>query len=131
MQDDTVRFGNQYLLNSHPTSTDHTVGYVAKLDANGNTIWLKGSTGGGGVIVNAVSLDAAGNAFITGNVVDNTGTFLGQAMTVGGYIMKISSTGNLGWFTQILPAGLLVSNGNSIAVDHSGNCMFGRWNLRG
>lgn len=123
-QDDTVRFGAQYLINSHPHSTDHTVGYVAKLDGNGNTLWLKGSTGGGGVISNGIALDASGNAFITGTVVDNSGSFLGNSLTMGAFVMKLSSSsGNSLWLSQVLPSVALVSEGNSIGVDHLGNCI--------
>lgn len=123
-QDDTVRFGSQYLINSHPTSTDHTVAYVVKLDGNGNTIWLKGSTGGGGVLSNAIALDASGNAFITGTVVDNSGSFLGNSLTMGAFVMKLSSSsGNSLWLSQVLPSVALVSEGNSIGVDHLGNCI--------
>lgn len=120
-QADTVRFGAQFLVNVQNGSSDHTVGYVAKFDANGNAQWLRGNSGGGGVVCNAITVDAAGNSYITGHVVTGTGNFMGSALTQSGFYAKISSSGTLTWFQQSAPAGVLISQGTSIALDNSGN----------
>ncbi|MBS1637908.1 MAG: T9SS type A sorting domain-containing protein [Bacteroidetes bacterium] len=125
---DTIRFGNQYLLNSTPNDLDHAVAYIAKLDANGNTIWLKGSTGGGSVLSNAVTVDPSGNAYIAGYVFDNTGSFLSHTMVGGLFVMKLDAAGNALWFSQNDPASLQSPAGaNSIAIDYAGNCVVNGW----
>jgi hypothetical protein len=119
-QSDTVKFGSQYLLNSHPNSADYTIGYVVKFDAGGTTQWIKGSSGGGGVVCNAIAVDPSGNCYITGHVF-NPGTFMGTATTNGGLFAKLTANGNLTWMQETTPAGQLIAEGTGIALDNSGN----------
>ncbi|MCW3085183.1 MAG: hypothetical protein JWP12_2549 [Bacteroidetes bacterium] len=122
-QNDTVRFGTHFLYNSSPNSTDHTVAFLAKFDANGNCLWLKGNTGGGGMQISSVVLDNTGNPYITGFSIDDASMF-GTYSVIGGFFAaKFDPNGNLVWFTQGGPDEPMVSQGRSIAIDHSGNCV--------
>ncbi len=123
-ENDTMHIGSQYLINTVPDDADHELGFVAKLDANGNTLWLKGSSGGGSVLCNAIAIDAAGNVYVTGHVFDAAGMAFGNTATEGGFFMKLNgSTGTAAWFKQTTPAAAFISQGTSIAVDKAGNCI--------
>lgn len=122
-QVDTLHLGSQYLYNSHPNSTDHTVGFLAKFDPGGNCLWAKGNTGGGGVEINSIALDNSGNAYVTGFCLDGGTMLEGHSMIGGAFFAKFNTSGTLQWFAQGGPDEPLVSQGNSIAVDHSGNCV--------
>ncbi len=121
-ESDTVTFGTGYIYNSNHGSTDHTVGFVTKFDANGNNIWLKGSTGGGGVICNAIAVDANGNSYTTGHVFNSASTMVGNTTNEGFFALKLDTNGNSVWFDQTTGAGApLQSEGVAIAIDRAGN----------
>ena len=122
-QSDSVIFGTQYLINSHPNSTDYTTGYVVKFDSNGNVLWLKGSVGGG-VVPRDIAIDASGNAYITGIVVHETGTIAGNNLiTPGLFVMKFDGSGNSLWFNQTNISPAINTEGNALAIDKSGACI--------
>jgi hypothetical protein len=94
--------------------------YIHKLDAAGNYVWVKtiGDVGADGA--NTVLVDANGDILIAGRftgTVDfdpNVGVH-NLTATGGGFVMKLSSSGNLIWAK---PTGGLV---NSVKADANGN----------
>ena len=119
--DDTVRFNNQYLLNADPGS-DNDISYVVKLDGNGNTLWLKGSSNdGGGIRSNAITVDPDGNAYVTGVVNNPQGTFCGNNLAIGFFILKLNPGGTSQWFRQSNTPN--ESEGRALTIDHNGDCI--------
>lgn len=119
---DTVHFGSSFLVNGDPENGDHFLSYIAKLDGNGNTIWLKGSSNaGGGVHCMSVATDATGNIYATGTIDDPIGTFCGNNLIGGLFVIKLNASGNTQWFKQ--GNGLNFAVGNSITLDAAGNCI--------
>ncbi len=122
-ESDSVIFGTHFLINSHPSSTDYTTGYVVKFDNNGNVLWLKGSVGGG-VVPRDIAIDASGSAYITGLVVHETGTLAGyNLLTPGLFTMKFDGAGNSLWFNQTNISPAINTIGNALAIDKSGTCI--------
>lgn len=81
-------------------------GFICKLDALGNLIWVKISTNssGGQVIYNSISSDSNGDCYITGEFFSTydfdpgPGTFyLSSTPGYYSYILKLSSNGNFLW----------------------------------
>ncbi len=72
--------------------------FLMKLDAEGNVDWVKGSSGQGQILVNALTLDADDNVYLTGefsgeNVIDGD-TIKGKR---GIYVAKTDASGTLKW----------------------------------
>ena len=114
----TVSFGNHIL-----TSNGREDLFVAKLDPDGNWLWVvqAGGTGsndwGGGV-----ALDGAGNAYVTGSY-GGTVSFGSYTLTSSGYndifVAKMDPSGN--WLWAVSAGGGFIDWGNRIAVDGWGN----------
>jgi gliding motility-associated-like protein len=87
--------------------------YVSKLDSSGKFVWAKQLSGINGAIAargKAITLDAVGNAFITGDFLDVTGNW-------NCFVSKLDASGNFFWTKQLGRT----SNGTSIKIDDSGN----------
>jgi hypothetical protein len=99
----------------------YTTGYsnvfAAKLDASGNLIWNSFLRG---VDSQGIALDGNGNAYLVGTSDASWGSPV-RAYTASNDIAvaKLDSSGNLIWNTFLGGSG--VDQGNSIAVDRSGN----------
>jgi len=100
--------------------------YFAKYDASGNYIWAKSIGGLGGDIGHAITVDAAGNVFITGEYAGTADFDPGSGTTnltpVGNmdiFFAKYTSTGAFTWAKSIGSIGGDI--GYAIAVDASGN----------
>jgi hypothetical protein len=102
-------------------------GYAAKLDANGNLAYLvtigAPSTREDGY---GIAVDAAGNAYVTGQLSPNTtvhatngNTVLNSAGTWDLYLLKLDPTGALTWSWRTGSAGF--ETGSDILYDGAGN----------
>ncbi len=88
-------------------SPGYDMPYIAKIDPNGNTLWIKNS-GGAGVnsFRNSICTDPNGNAIITGNFYGTTITFgsytlaSANASTEDLYVVKYDPSGNVLWAKQ-------------------------------
>lgn len=119
---DTLRINNQYLLNGTPDNSDHVLTYIAKLDGNGNTLWLVGSSAdGGSMSTQAIAVDASNNVYATGVINDPTGTYIGNPVSAGFFVIKLNTSGVSQWFKQSSSVNL--SQGNAITIDHNGDCI--------
>lgn len=121
-QDDTLKMGNHILVNQNPGAQLVYLSYIAKLDPDGNAIWLKGSGDqGSGIHVEAITTDHSGNIYATGTADDPNGTFFGNTVAIGFFVMKLTPSGVVQWFYQSSTPNLSV--GFSITSDSDGNCI--------
>jgi hypothetical protein len=99
--------------------------YVTKFNALGNFVWAKVVGGSCTDNGNAIAVDAAGNAHITGNycgTIDldpGPGTFTLGSMNTDCFVCKLDASGNFVWGANFPSSGM--EYGNAIAVDGSGN----------
>ncbi len=100
--------------------------FVAKINAAGNALIYSTYLGGsGGEVANAVAVDAAGNAYVTGDTFSTNFPTQNpiQAANAGlsdAFVTKISAAGNALAYSTYLGGGG-GENGNGIAVDNAGN----------
>ena len=100
--------------------------YVSKLDASGNFVWAKQIGGASIDMVNAITVDTAGNVYITG-FFQGTADFDPGAgtlnLTSAGvrdiFVCKLNASGNLVWAKQF--AGTADEQAKAIALDAAGN----------
>jgi hypothetical protein len=123
----TVNFGS-FTLTHSPGPSDNM--FVVKYDTNGNVLWAKsaGGTSTNGsmpAIGNDVSIDASGNAYVTGSfytpdIVFGNDTLINAGAILNDmFIVKYDPNGNVLWAES---AGNSSSDsGNSIVTDASGN----------
>lgn len=113
----TADFG-PYTLNSFG---DFDV-FAAKLDPDGNFIWADNAGGTSYDFGNAIAVDSAGNACLTGHFYE-TASFGAHSVTSNGtddvFIAKIDSAGN--WLWAAHAGGTSLDLGEDIAVDQMGN----------
>lgn len=95
----TASFGTTNL-----TSVGQSDIYLAKYDGNGTLIWARKAGGTGSDAAYAVTADAAGNAYITGDF-SGTADFGGVQLTSGAalnsFVAKYDPTGALVWVVRI------------------------------
>lgn len=101
--------------------------FILKLDSFGNFLWAKKMGGTGNAGASSIALDASGNVYTTGGfqytvdfdpgagVVNLTAPGVGNQL----FISKLDSLGNFLWAQNL--GDTLYENGNSIAIDTSGN----------
>jgi len=132
--------GNVYTAGSYFGSVDFDPGkgkftlpwiegyeiYVSKLDANGNFAWAKSAAGAGNQFPEALTLDAAGDLYITGDfegTVDfNPAPATANLTSAGGrdaFVWKLTSSGAFAWIAGL--GGSLSDIGRGIGVDAAGN----------
>lgn len=116
----SITFGSFTLTNNESYGSDV---FLAKYDGNGNVLWAKSA---GGTYVNqgySVSVDASGNAYVTGYFTSPTITFGPYTLTNAGggnfFLAKYDGNGNVLWAKSA--GGIYADVGNSVAVDASGN----------
>lgn len=114
----TANFGS---LSITSTTVDYDV-FIAKYDSNGNALWVQ--KGGGSVwdVGNGISVDPAGNSYITGGY-RNTATFGTTSFTSAGnydiFVAKYDPGGTFVWAKSA--GGTGDDRGHSISVDAAGN----------
>ena len=119
-----ARFGSQ----SVSINSSNSALYVLRVDANGNTMWVRRSglpNGGRNVRGAALALDQATNIYVTGSFAE-TATF--DTITINSaaanaeevYIAKYTSGGTLRWVRQMGSPGN--DAGRKIEVDRTGRC---------
>jgi hypothetical protein len=108
-------------LNSSNTNDEDC--FVAKLDPNGNAIWVKqyGSSIGSDY-ARGIDADAQGNIYVSG-VFSGTVNFDGNVLTANGtsdiFLLKYNSVGNIIWIKQI--GGNFSDEGCEIEVKDNGD----------
>ena len=101
--------------------------FVAKLDANGNTIWAK-SFGGNGASAfgKSVAVDGSGSVFLSGYF---RGSLTTPALaTIGGndaFVIKLDSTGSISWAKGFGGSLGVYTYARTLAVDGAGNAYLG------
>ena len=100
--------------------------FVSKLDSSGNFVWAKRLGGTGADEGFSIALDSSGNVYTTGyfqGTVDfDPGAGTTNLISAGGaevFVSKLDSSGNFVWAKRL--GGTSTDEGNSIAVDSSGN----------
>ncbi|MFO7659852.1 MAG: clostripain-related cysteine peptidase, partial [Candidatus Cloacimonadaceae bacterium] len=119
-----ITFGSTTLTNSGGYDI-----FVAKLDASGNWMWAKRAGGTDLDQVFGISVDAGGNAYVTGRFASSGITFGSTTLTNSSYsntygyhdifVAKLDASGNWLWAKQA--GGTNYDTGSSIAVDSGGN----------
>jgi len=96
--------------------------YVAKMDTNGNWLWATRAGGSSSDNGYDITLDAAGNVFVTGNFRD-TATFGSTSLTSIGpeniFVAKLDNNGNWLWASQA--GSIYGATGRAIALDSANN----------
>ncbi|MDD4309565.1 MAG: SBBP repeat-containing protein, partial [Candidatus Cloacimonetes bacterium] len=96
--------------------------FIAKLDANGNYLWVKQAGGTSNDIGYGIATDSNGNSYVTGYFA-GTATFGTTSLTSSGgydiFIAKLDTNGNYLWAKKA--GGTSTDEGNGIATDSSGN----------
>jgi hypothetical protein len=98
--------------------------FIAKYDPYGNCLWAKQAGGSNDDVGNSISVDPAGNSYVTGNFIGNV-TF--GAFQLTGYsgntndifVAKYDSKGNCLWARQA--GGTYNDGGMAISIDASGS----------
>ena len=118
----TLAIGSVTLVNSNPGSSDI---FVAKLDATGNTVWVKSAGSTQADRGNGIAVDASGNVFATGYYISpvinfGTGNLTNAGTTTTDFFLtKYDNNGNTLWARSV--GGTNNESGNSVAVDSLGN----------
>ena len=124
-------FQSSYIAFGTDTLTNLSGGaeiFIVKYDSLGNVLWAKNAGGNSDDgLVSAISTDASGNCYITGNFKSPTITFGSITLTnanSNGYvadmfIAKYDSSGNVLWANSV--GGMNDESANAIITDASGN----------
>ena len=103
--------------------------FVAKYNSAGNLLWVKRAGGPGGDVGYGISLDGAGNLYLTGEF-EGTANFDGITLTAHSvvneiFIAKYNSYGELQWVKNA--GGTNTDKGFSISADAAGNSYLTGW----
>jgi hypothetical protein len=110
------------------SGTGGSSAFVSKLDANGNFVLARHFTGNLSAIANAVTVDALGNIYMTGNFAGSCDFDPGvttYTMNGGGsgtaqvFVIKLNPSGNFNWARQM--GGTMGDKGFGITTDGAGN----------
>ncbi len=114
----TAAFGDTNLTSSGSTDI-----FVAKLDSNGNWLWVKQAGGSNLDRGRSITIDSSGNCYITGHYISSPATFGNITLTSSGgndiFVAKLDNSGN--WLWAKKAGGTDTDYGYSIAIDSSGN----------
>jgi hypothetical protein len=106
------------------TATDFNDGYVVKYDDQGQALWAVPLTGSGVDVCRGLSLDAAGNVYVTGD-------FSGPSLTIGAltltgngfeniFVAKFTTDGTPVWARNFTDTNGEFESGRSIATNAQG-----------
>ncbi len=114
--------------------------FVARLDTNGNVLWVKEIDAGIGASGQGIALDAADNVYVTGSFVGQA-NFLGQIVQSAtgnqgnSFVLKLDAAGDFLWVSQFgKPDGIQAgdaSSPNALAVDPAGTAIYIAGSFRG
>ena len=96
--------------------------FVAKMDANGNWLWVTKASGIGEDEGYGITTDNVGNSYITGQF-ETSAMFGSDSVTSNGkdiFVAKINTNGDWNWV--IKAGGYSEDKGTGIELDDSGNC---------
>lgn len=114
----SLAFGNVTLVGSG----GHDV-FIAKYDAGGTDLWVKGAIGSGNDFANAVAIDNNGNTTVTGYFNSSSLTFGGTVLTNAGgsdlFLVRYDINGVLQWAKSA--GGSANDFSYSVAADRNGN----------
>jgi len=112
------------------TSTGQADAFVARLDPEGNPVWIRQVGGDGEQVAYAAAFDPQDNCYVTGSfsysanfdtlILTNT-EYLGLGSDA--FLAKYSPAGDLMWANQVSGPG--DCQGRRIALDAAGNCWLG------
>lgn len=119
----TFSFNNTTLTNDNPSFVSS---YLAKYDANGNLLWVKGGGNGNSYSIVAMDNDREGNTYISGSFQSSTLKFGNFTLenhanyTYGKvFVAKYDRNGNVAW--AIAPDIYISSGTGGLCVDSTGN----------
>jgi hypothetical protein len=119
---DTLSFGAFIVKNTTP-GTGTRDAYIAKLDASGNPLWVKGGGGSGTDEAYSIVADASGNSYVTGYFSSTTMVLGSYTLTQTGmkdiFLAKYDSNGNILWAKNA--SGNDQDYSRSITLDPTGN----------
>ena len=100
-------------------ASDPSDAFVTKLAANGSLVYSTFVGGSNGDTANALDIDAAGNAYVTGHTFSSDFPLVNAYSTTpaGDWVFKLNTTGSALVYSTYLPE---TSNAVGIAVDSSG-----------
>jgi hypothetical protein len=120
----TITFGSDTLTNDGLFDI-----FLAKYDAGGNVLWAKSAGGTSNDFGNSVSVDAFGDAYLTGQFSSSAITFGNYTLTNAGggdiFLAIYNNNGNVLWATSA--GGTSDEDGQSVAVDASGDAFVAGW----
>lgn len=106
--------------------------FISKLDASGGLLWVKALESADNSFLNGFDIDASGNIYASGNTwgtVDLDPSVNVQSYTTAGqadgFVLKLSSTGDLNWAVTFGSASMDVPLG--ISVTSAGEIHVGGW----
>lgn len=103
--------------------------FLAKYDPSGNLLWVNRAGGRGGDVGHGISIDAAGNVYITGEFEDtatfNNVTLIAHSVVNEIFIAKYNSSGALQWVKNA--GGTNTDKGFAISADAAGNSYLTGW----
>ena len=108
-------------------STDEKDIFVAKIDADGNWIWVVQAGGNDMDMVHGIAIDDLNNIFITGRYYDSISFGTSHFSNYGGenysdaFVAKLSSEGDWLWVSHI--GGVHNDCGSAITIDEEGNAI--------
>ncbi|MBK5286095.1 MAG: T9SS type A sorting domain-containing protein [Bacteroidia bacterium] len=118
----TITLGTLTLTNANPTTLDM---FIAKYDSLGNVIWAHRAGGSNGENAVALSVDNAGNIYVTGSFNSSSITFGATTLTNASapssdlYVTKYDSSGNVIWAKRA--GGTSSDSPEELNIDNVGN----------
>jgi hypothetical protein len=113
----TASFGGTF----RTSAGDYDV-FVAKYNKNGVLLWVQSAGGIGSDQGNSITVDVAGNVYVTGNYVGSANFGGINEISAGSddvFVAKYNSIGTIQWVQS--EGGIGNDQGNSIALDAAGN----------
>lgn len=124
-----------YYDNDSLASSGNTDAFVAKLDLQGNLLWINSIGNTGFETGTSITCDALGNSYVTGTFEDSLSVDNQNLLTYGSlnnFILQFNSSGHLGWYNSVgtptfdnLKDIQLDANGNVYIVGHFRSVLYG------